>query len=397
MAKRAYKKRLDTNLFRDKKGRWCFDVVLGGIRYKRVVGPSKTETRTALEDFKSDKRREIEAGACQGKAITFGDYASIYLRRYLGSKETGWKKRSAKQDALALRLHLSPFFDKFKLTQVRRQNVEDYIEKRKGDKIVGREKLIKGATINREIALLRTMFNRARRDGFITGVPFEWGDLEKQPENRRKRLLSDAEREALLKASAECGSYLLPFVIIALKTGLRSSEILSLRWEQVDLERRELIVCRKKKRLSDDNEDRIPVNKDVITLLASMERKSDFVFYNAETRANVKSVKTAFKTACQRAKIKDCRIHDLRRTAATLAKERGALLTNIQRMLGHSSLTMTERYLGVVPDSFRRDVDLLSDDYDRSSAASPIPVLAPEPVQTCNQDVIEANGPKFLQ
>ena len=73
----------------------------------------------------------------------------------------------------------------------------------------------------------------------------------------------------------------------------------------------------------------------------------------------VKNVRTSFATACKKAGIDDFHIHDLRHTAASWLVMEGVPLLEVSRLLGHKSITQTERYAHLAPESTRALVQIL--------------------------------------
>jgi integrase len=82
------------------------------------------------------------------------------------------------------------------------------------------------------------------------------------------------------------------------------------------------------------------------------------VFVNYEG-CRIGSIKRSFSTACRRAGISDFRIHDLRHTFASWLVTEGVPLLEVSRLLGHSTVKMTERYAHLAPDSLESAVSLL--------------------------------------
>jgi len=150
---------------------------------------------------------------------------------------------------------------------------------------------------------------------------------------------------------------------MALQTGMRKSEIANLRWEQVDLNNREIAVIKTKsgrKRM-------IPINKDlceVLTGLRGSNKGSEFIFQYADPKTGAKRhlryFRRAFEAACRRAGITGLTFHDLRHTFASRLVRKGADLITVKDLLGHSSVRTTERYSQSNREQKQKAVELLS-------------------------------------
>jgi integrase len=160
----------------------------------------------------------------------------------------------------------------------------------------------------------------------------------------RVRVLSEAERVRLLQAcAASRNPGLYPLVLLALTTGARRGEILSLRWQDGDLERGILRLAQTK------NRERRPVPVPAVSLerlrtWSTGQPLSAWVV----PRLSAKTVfpgEHAWRAALQRAEVTDFRFHDLRHTFASYLAMSGATLAEIAEVLGHKTLTMVRRYV----------------------------------------------------
>ncbi|OGI28891.1 MAG: integrase [Candidatus Melainabacteria bacterium RIFOXYA12_FULL_32_12] len=200
------------------------------------------------------------------------------------------------------------------------------------------------ATVNRYMAALSIAFTIATN---------EWGWLEDNPMRKVKkkteprgriRFLSEEERKALLKACQKVDNpYLYPVVVLALSTGGRFSEIMNLKWQDVDFERCRLIFMDTK-----NGENRAaPLSKFPLEVLKKHSKirkiNSPYVFSRADGKAPMEIRKHWYK-AINDAGITDFKFHDLRHTAASYLAMNGASLLEIGQILGHKSQEMTKRY-----------------------------------------------------
>lgn len=159
-------------------------------------------------------------------------------------------------------------------------------------------------------------------------------------ENKRLRYLTPAEIPVLLSA---CNIHIRPIVQLAINTGMRRGEIFRLRWCDVDEQAGIIMIGRTKT----DEGRSIPMNATVKALLADLKKTrqigTQLVFPNkhGHVRDNMQS---AWENALKRASIEDFHFHDLRHTFASQLLQAGASLAEVQKLLGHKSITMTMRY-----------------------------------------------------
>jgi integrase len=198
--------------------------------------------------------------------------------------------------------------------------------------------------VNRELACFKHLFNVAKQrtqffgDNPVSKVKF----LEEN--NQIERVLTPEEEERLIANSAP---HLKPIIQTAIYTGMRKNEMLSLKWNKVDLENNILTIeatNTKSKKLK-----RIPISSKLRKVLLEQKLKTGFneyVFLNPEGEPYQRhdSLKRCFEGACRRAGIKGLRFHDLRHTAATRMVEKGANIVAIKRILGHADINTTMRY-----------------------------------------------------
>jgi len=116
------------------------------------------------------------------------------------------------------------------------------------------------------------------------------------------------------------------------------------------------------------------MNALVVDTLRKVRHESDYVFCNPKTKERMADVKTAFKTACRRAKIRDLRFHDLRHTAATYMVTGGIDLVTVSEILGHADIKMTMRYAHPTPENRRKAVNVLTVVFSKASQIEDKPI-----------------------
>jgi integrase len=219
---------------------------------------------------------------------------------------------------------------------------------------VHRRASVSGATVNRELALLKRMFNLAIAwDLFLALNPFRKVKFFREF-NTGLRVLSPEEETGLLQ---EAAPYVQDVIRFALNTGLRIGEVFSLRWSQVDLEKRILSVFAPKT----EKVREIPINAECLKVLQAwrLGMKNEFVFYNPETGKPFVDLKAGLAIACHKAGILGVSWHTLRHTFASRLVDRGVDIVTVKELLGHSSITVTMRYTHTNLENKRAAVEKL--------------------------------------
>lgn len=236
-------------------------------------------------------------------------------------------------------------------------------------------RLRKDSTVNRLMACLRHMFAKAVEWEMLDRSPFERGrSLQLKENNKRLRFLTEDEIENLLNACPEPlqpklkrkdngafqgtqATHLKDFVTIAIHTGMRKGEILSLKWSQI---KNDFIYLSKTKT---DEARQIPIDEDLEDCLKGIRKrnqfKSEYIFPD-DKKGHLKDVKTAFKSALDRAGIEDFRPHDLRHTFASHFLMRGGTLKALKEILGHADIKMTMRYAHLSKEFAKEEIQLMN-------------------------------------
>lgn len=200
------------------------------------------------------------------------------------------------------------------------------------------------ATVVRYLAALSHAFTIAVKEwGWVEDSPMRRVTKPKEPRGR-VRFLSDEERGRLLEACrASDNPYLYPVVVLALSTGARKMEILSLRWQDVDFQRQVLTLHDTK-----NGERRVlPLQGHAWELVqhhAKVRRiDSPFVFPSRNGHKAF-DIRRAWEATLKQANILDFCFHDLRHSAASYLAMDGASLAEIAEILRHKTLAMVKRY-----------------------------------------------------
>lgn len=305
-----------------------------GKRIQEIVGPLKTLAKRALAIRRSEIAQERFEIPVKKPSLTFEQFSDIYL------DHARQKKRTWRYDEGALRI-AKKFFRSKRVKEITPWDIERYR--------ASRAKVRAKATANKDLALLRYMFNLGVEWGFLEASPVKGVKLLKESE-RPMRVLSREEEGLLLKSAAD---HLKPIIIAALNTGMRRGELLSLQWDSVDMRRRAITVGKSKSgRIR-----HVPINNALFATLKNLKRenKTGFVFrYKGD---GIGDIKTGFLRAIRRSGIPPCRFHDLRHTFATRLVLAGVDLATVKDLLGHASISTTMRYAHPAPEHHRRAVE----------------------------------------
>jgi len=358
-----------------KRGRiWWIRYSYQGQLIRQSVGNDRRLAEQALQAIRGDivrgsfKLRRIE------ERRTFAEMATEYMAEKAGKRSLGRDKTSLG--------NLAPVFGQKPLHLITKRDIEAYSRER--------ALKVKGATVNRELALLRHLFNIAIDKGYTDINPAR--GLKKFPEApwRHKFFFSEEEIEKLIRASAP---HLRPILAVAFGTGLRKGDILGLKWKDLDLGRS--IISIQMQKTGEPLE--IPLIPMLRVLLEQMKLQagpSQFVFSLGSKGQGIGDIKTAFRAALRRSGLAErgYRFHDIRRTFARMLYNQGVILTRIQRLLGHKSVLTTERYLGVKFEETKEAILTLDGPLKQALAISAVSnqdsrtsmMLAESPVSSIN-------------
>ena len=199
-------------------------------------------------------------------------------------------------------------------------------------------------TVNRYLAVLSHAFTMAVREWqWCDDNPIQKISKPKEPRGR-VRFLSDNERQCLLDAcKVSRNSSLYTIVVLALSTGARRGELLSLHWSDVNLKRGMLIF-----RDTKNGETRsVPLTGyalEVLTQHAKIRRLETTLVFPNDRGTKPASIREAWEYAVKRAGLTNFRFHDLRHSYASYLAMHGASLLEIAELLGHKTLAMVKRY-----------------------------------------------------
>jgi integrase len=245
--------------------------------------------------------------------------------------------------------NLLPYFGDKLLKDITPALVEAYRQKRLSEPSRRTpQTLTKPATVNREVACLKTIFNKAVKNGKAEKNPAQ-GVKHLKENNERDRILSPEEYACLL---AHSSPQLKPIIKLAYHTAMRQGEILNLTWGQVDL-REGFIRLRPEDTKTKDGR-LVPLNRELVDMLEAMPRGLPGVrVFSYQGKALGSSFQKAFEAARKQAGINDFIFHDLRHTAINNWRLQGHDFFRIMAASGHKTMNVFKRYNSVSKDELR--------------------------------------------
>ncbi len=319
----------------------CYVGVDGRIRRESSGTTNYKEAQALLIKRKQSVLHGKEPEVKRIRSYCFFELKEEYLKWAERQKSSESKKGFVKQ--------LCSEFGNLPLRNFGTKLVDQFVTKRL-------EQGNKPATVNRIMATLKHMFTKAVEWEMVEEEALKRIRRVKQQKenNKRLRFLSKEECQTLIDCAEP---HLKPILVTALNTGMRKTEILTLTWDNVDLKHNFILLNMTK----NDERREIPIDKTLRETLTGLTRRLDipYLFFDPVTSKRLLDVKTSFKTACRRARIKNFRFHDLRHTFASHLVMAGVDIMTVKELLGHKSLNMTLRYAHLAPAHKVKALELL--------------------------------------
>lgn len=344
----------------EKNGNWYARIRWTEENGKRRDVWIRAKHKSHASEIIKKKLQELETvgeRAIDGDRVKFIDLAKSYKEKklipakYVGDRKVAGLK--SYKGALGVLETLASHFGIKRIKSIKHSDIEQYklmrleIPTNRGQRQI--------AGVNRELELLRAMFRFAIREGWLIHSPFEMGDplISKADEVRRERVISFEEEKRLLdaclledKQSRQRRLHLRPFLIAALDTACRRGELFKLQWSDVDLENNIITIKAINSKTARKRTIGITprFQEELKKLWQAGNKKTDELVFGLTC-----TIKTAWKSICDDAKIIDLRFRDLRHTAITRMVQTKQPSAAIMKVSGHSQFVTFARYVN--PDA----------------------------------------------
>lgn len=362
-------------------GVYSVNVMVDGQRIHRVIGKeSEGVTRMQAEKFIEQARTDARAGRLnlpRGRktALGFRDAAAKYLQ--LIAQEGG---KDLKMKRYRLTRHLVPFFGDTPLSKLANFDVERYKKLRLDQRAErGRKKdgtkvyagVTKAGTVNRELATLSHLLNKAVEWGWIAHRPAQIKRL-KEAQGRAPYLTIEQSAKLIEAAKLDPNPHIHAFIVTGLETGMRRMEILRTRREHVRLDLLTISIPNAKAGPREQ-----PITKNLAEVLeahmATLPTDEQWLFPSpASASGHAADIRKAFRRVVKAAGLDPDEIvrHTLRHTAITHLVQAGVDLPTVKRISGHKTLIMVERYAHANGEHIQAAMNKLEARY-RNSAKEP--------------------------
>ena len=279
-------------------------------------------------------------------APSMADLADRYMEEHAVRKVL----RAQQDDRAMLEKLVIPAIGRLKVHDVRHEDIDRLHQE------VSRTRPIRA---NRMAQMLSRMFTLAVRWEYRSDNPVK--GLDRNPEPRRNRYLTGEELQRLIAVLATHKNQRCANVIrLLLFTGARRGEVMNATWDQFDLNAG--IWTKPSTHTKQKKEHRVPLSAPTIQLLSELKEKSGpspCVFPGRNGRP-LTEIKTFWAGVCRMAELRDCRIHDLRHTYASILASAGLSLPVIGALLGHTQPNTTARYSHLFDEPLREAAERVS-------------------------------------
>jgi integrase len=340
------------------QGRWIIDWRDEyGDRHWEILGYNKRQAVEVLAKKITARAEKRSLDLKRGEEHSFHYLCDHYLERYSKEKKASWETDASKIKKFKI------FFGNPRLNQIPGERVNDYA--------LARKKMgVQGGTINKEIAILKRIFEYAIDNEWLDRNPArKWEEYPENPVSERYLLHGEYQElrnavERLLVISGKAWRrrlhlthfrYLIP---LAFDTGGRRAEIVGLKWEDVNFSERLVRYWYRKGRKRELKSRWVSMTAEVFNLLSSMPRNQDCPYLFPDEQGGHWKSKISFyrqwKRICEEARILDIDFHTLRHSYATHSALNGVTEKARMDLMGHTSPATQMRYTHI-SDQVKRD------------------------------------------
>lgn len=334
----------------------------GKTKHKKIARTTDISLKDARDHAKLLKLEIQQGGDPQAdikkkrNEMTYSEFMEEYYLPYVDAR-----RRSAKGYRQMYTTHLKHVFGDIKVNQISRRQVQAFHDDLKSQGLAN-------ATCNRYLALIKSSFNIGIKTMEVIDARNPAEGLKMFEEIGRDRHLDEDELKRLIPVLLEADSTIARITRFLLATGLRLGECLNCRWEHIDIQNKVMTIP--STNAKSKKTDSIPLNDAAIQVLGECANDTDYPFTNPRTGKPFVSIKKGFQKLMEQAGIEGVTAHTLRHTAASMMINAGRSLYDVQKVLRHSSSTVTEKYAHLSQQTVMDASDTISQQLFRAASGS---------------------------
>lgn len=369
-----------------KSGKWEVEVYLG-------INPSTGKPKYESQRFKRKRdakkwARDKEINRDMGIIVNAGNYTvETYLKEWIEDHKDNISPTTYDGYNMIINVHLIPALGKLKLDELKPIHIKSYFNhKKKKGRSDGKKGGLSQKTLLQHYRILSKALKEAVKVELLKRNPANAVSSPK-PKKKVVQAMNELQVKKLLKIAKKENEWTYNLIYMAVKTGMRRGELLGLRWEDVDLNKKQLNIRNTlvisengpifKEPKTSSSIRPIEITDEELSLLKSIQKeqhkKKIFLGENYCKKYNLvfskdngkrfypDTASNRFKRIAKKAGLKKFHLHTLRHTHATFLLKAGVHPKIVQERLGHSSITQTlDTYSHVIPSMQKEAIKKLS-------------------------------------
>ncbi|MFH1738225.1 MAG: tyrosine-type recombinase/integrase [bacterium] len=328
------------------KKSFVIDYRLHGRQRRMVVGRYGRTTLDEARKLAKQKLTDVLKGADPLEAkietqrrTTVRDLCDLFMTEHSRPHKKSWR-----EDERRFRDYVVPWFGKKRIADLKRSDVAR-LHNHIG---VGRKKPSTREADN-TIGLISVLYSFAGQRGFVPEGYNPAKGIKRFPIEPRDRWVRPAEWPGLLQAiEQEENVYISAAFLLLILLGVRKSELLRMKWDDIDFDRKILRLPQTKSGKTQF----LPLSEAAIQIIQDLPRQkgNEFVLCGHRHGQHLTNISKPWKRITERAGLKDLRVHDLRRSLGSTMASDGVPMQVIQKVLRHANITTTQRVYGHLSD-----------------------------------------------
>ena len=342
----------DNQFWTESKAALALENLRGAAKHGKKEAPTRiTEKRKIETERRIAEKEELERN--EREAVTFGDF---FKDTYLPQAKTDKKEKSVEREEGLFNVWIKPSLSKLPMKDI----TPFHLEKLKRKMDAGGQS---PRSVEYALSVIRQVFNTAKRLRVFNGENPTASVKFPKPDNGRMRFLTQKEADALLNLLKIHSPDVHDITLLSLHCGLRFGEIAALTWQDVDLKKGVLTI-----RDAKAGSRFAFLTDQAAEMLKAKERGKPSEYIFTGRKGKLKQISLTFAKAVDELKLNDdiddprlqIVFHSCRHSYASWLIEQGQDLYTVQKILGHKTNVMTQRYAHLTENKLRDAAKALS-------------------------------------